>query len=162
MAKTAQLQIRVTPTQKTRLKQLAAQAGQPVSEYVLSRTLPPERERWSELLQRLARADDHRYALAELHDLLDALARIQFAEVLEQAPSERLSSFLQNYVAAMVEHAAARKGVRAPAWVDHVAPLAAPHFATPLASLRLHLLRSAPVAFKRRNIFVDSAVGDRV
>jgi len=26
----------------------------------------------------------------------------------------------------------------------------------------LHLLRAAPVPFKRRNIFIDSSVGDRV
>jgi hypothetical protein len=43
-----------------------------------------------------------------------------------------------------------------------VPPLDEPHFATPLRGLRLHLLRASPVAFKRRNIFVDSSVGDRV
>ncbi len=31
-----------------------------------------------------------------------------------------------------------------------------------LAGLRLHLLRESPVPFKRRNIFIDSSIGDRV
>ncbi len=30
------------------------------------------------------------------------------------------------------------------------------------ARLRTYLLRSSPVAFKRRNLFVDATVGDRV
>jgi hypothetical protein len=62
----------------------------------------------------------------------------------------------------MVEQAADQKHVAPPAWVRDVAPLDAPHFATRLKSLRQHLLRSAPVPFKRRNIFVDAGVGARV
>jgi len=37
-----------------------------------------------------------------------------------------------------------------------------PWFAVPFPSLRPYLLRVSPVAFKRRNIFIDSTVGDRV
>jgi hypothetical protein len=37
-----------------------------------------------------------------------------------------------------------------------------PSFATEPPGLRLHLLRSAPVAFMRRNLFVDASIGDRV
>jgi uncharacterized protein (DUF1778 family) len=162
MAKTAQLQIRVTPAQKARLRQLAAAAGQDVSAYVLDRVLPPAPDRFVGILRRLAREDDHRYALAELHDFVAALAPGQFADAVAPGMAERLSPLLRNYVAAMVEHAAARLGVHAPAWVDRVPPLEEPHFGAPLRSLRLHLLAAAPVAFKRRNIFVDAAVGDRV
>jgi hypothetical protein len=54
------------------------------------------------------------------------------------------------------------KGVTPPTWAGSVEPLDRPHFATPLRSLRLHLLRASPVPFKRRNIFVDSSVGARV
>jgi hypothetical protein len=162
MEKTAQLQIRVAPAQKVRLKRLAAAAGQDVSAYVLDRVLPPARTRFEAILGRLARESDHRYALAELHDFLVGLGPGQFADALEGGVSERLSPLLRNYVAAMVEHAAARAGGRAPAWVRDVAPLEEPHFGAPLQSLRLHLLAASPVAFKRRNIFVDAAVGDRV
>ena len=54
------------------------------------------------------------------------------------------------------------KGVAPPAWTGRVDPLEAPWFATSLKTVRLHLLRSAPVAFRRRNLFVDSSVGARV
>ncbi len=69
---------------------------------------------------------------------------------------------MRNYVAALVEQAARLKEVAPPDWVRHVVPLGQPHFATPLKSLRMHLLTSAPVRFKRRNIFVDSGIGARV
>jgi hypothetical protein len=162
MVKTAQLQIRVTPAQKARLRQLAAAAGQDVSAYVLDRVLPPGRDRFGGILRRLAREDDHRYALADLHDFLAALVSGQFADAVTPGMPQRLSPLLQNYVAAMVEHTAGRLGVRAPSWVDDVPPLEDPHFGAPLRGLRLHLLAASPVAFKRRNIFVDATIGDRV
>lgn len=63
----------------------------------------------------------------------------------------------------MVELAAHRREVPPPAWVRDVEPMEMePRFATPLAGLRLHLLRASPVPFKRRNIFIDSSIGDRV
>jgi hypothetical protein len=46
--------------------------------------------------------------------------------------------------------------------VREVPPLEEPHFATTLEGLRLHLLQVSPVPFKRRNIFIDSSLGDRV
>jgi len=86
----------------------------------------------------------------------------RFRDAVSVPPSAGLSPYLRNYVAAMVEHAAARKGVDPPAWVRDIESLPDPHFPTPLKSVRMHLLRTSPVAFKRRNIFVDAAVGDRV
>ncbi len=73
-----------------------------------------------------------------------------------------LSPYLRNYVAAMVELAAHQRGVAPPVWVRQVPPLEEPHFATSLPGLRLTLLRASPVPFKRRNIFIDSSLGDRV
>ena len=62
----------------------------------------------------------------------------------------------------MIEHAAARMRVSAPPWTRDVLPLQAPWFATEMKKLRAHLLQVAPVAFRRRNLFVDATVGDRV
>jgi hypothetical protein len=70
--------------------------------------------------------------------------------------------WLANYVAALVEQAASRAGIAPPPWVREIEPLVEPRFATPLASLREHLLRASPVPFKRRGLFVDAALGDRV
>jgi len=78
------------------------------------------------------------------------------------ADLDGLSPFLRNYVAATVEQTAHLRKVAPPAWVREVEPLEEPWFAVRFASLRAHLLVASPVAFKRRNLFVDSTVGDQV
>lgn len=161
-ARTSQLQIRVTPEQKAVLKRLSHRAGLDMSAYVLSRVLPDVRLRFAALLESLRGDEEQTYVLAELNDFLTGLTAGELPGAVERASLEGLTPFLQNFVAAMVELAARRLEVLPPAWVREVEPLEAPHFATPLASLRLHLLRSAPVPFKRRNLFVDSSIGDRV
>lgn len=162
MAKSEQLQIRVTPEQKSSLKRLARAAGLDVSEYVLARALPPARLRLASILGVLSRDDDRRYAFAELNDFLAALPAGGFGDAVAAADVSGLSPYVKNYVAAMVELAAKQKRVPPPAWVRDVEPLTEPHFATPMRGLRLHLLQSAPIPFKRRNIFVDTSIGGRV
>lgn len=160
--KSSQLQIRVTPREKAALRKLAAAAGQDLSSYILSRALPSARLRFEELLSRTADETSYRYSLAALNDLLTSIAPADFAETVALPDPPALSPFLQNYVAAMVEQAAHLKEVPPPAWTGRVPPLATPYFAAPLRALRLHLLRASPVPFKRRNLFVDSSVGQRV
>lgn len=160
--KSSQIQIRVSAREKAAIEAFARRAGQSVSAYVLGRALPSARLRFGELVMALADEGKRRFALAELNDLLTGLAAMELQEAVQDANLRGLSPYVQNYVAAMVELASERKGVAAPAWTREVVPLAEPVFATDLAGLRLHLLRSAPVAFKRRNIFVDSSIGDRV
>lgn len=162
MTKSQHLQIRVTPDQKAALKRQARRAGTDVSTFVLGRALPAAASRFAELLRALGREGDPRFPLAELNDLLTALASAELRVVVADGDLRGLSPYLQNYVAAMVEQAAYRNRVAPPAWVHEVEPLAEPRFATALPGLRLHLLSSAPVPFRRRNIFVDSALGDRV
>jgi uncharacterized protein (DUF1778 family) len=160
--KTLQLQIRVTPAQKQALKRLARSSGQDVSSYVLSRALPKQRERFESLVDAVARDDERRFALAELNDLLAHVTRGELENLVSDVPNLPSSPYWRNYVAAMVEQAANRRSISAPGWLADVEPLTEPHFAAPLASLRLHLLRASPVPFRRRNIFVDSTIGDRV
>ena len=161
-AKTGQLQIRVTSKQKAAIKRLARRAGRSVSSYVLSRVLPDERVRFGEILRFLSEESERRFALAELNDFLAGLGPPEFRDTVAEAEIEDLTPLLANYVAAMVEQAAYRLGIDPPTWTSEVEPLEKPHFAVPLRRLRPHLLRSAPVAFKRRNIFVDASIGDRV
>jgi hypothetical protein len=113
------------------------------------------------LVKALGSTEDRRFALAEMNGLLAQLAPTGFSRVVGTCELRGLSPFAQNYLAAMVEHAAQQKNMGAPDWVHGVRPLDEPWFASKLRSLR-HLLRAAPVAFKRRNLFVDSSVGDRV
>jgi hypothetical protein len=155
------LRIRVTQPDKATLEHLAA-AGQDVSSDLLARVLPPGQHRFEELLAILGSDADHRYTLAELNDLLTSLAPADLREAVAHAEFERLSPFLQNYVAAMVEQACYRHEVAAPEWTARIPSLETPYFAAPLKSLRLHLLRASPVPFKRRNLFVDASIGGRV
>lgn len=162
MSRTEQLQIRVTATEKAALKRLARQAGQGVSAYVLSRALPRVRLRFEALVRSIADEDERRFALAELNDMLAGLTRAELLDAINDAQGQDLTPYWQNYVAAMVEQAAQQKGVMPPRWLSAIEPLTEPHFVAPMARLRLHLLRAAPVPFRRRNIFVDSGLGDRV
>lgn len=161
-AKTQQLQIRVTPQQKAALKRQARAAGQDVSTYVLSRLTPSGASRFGGIVKALRSQADHQYALAELNDFLFACPPAAFVEAVADANVGRLSPLHQNYVAAMVEQASAMKSAAPPPWTQDVVPLETPHFATPMKSLRMHLIASAPVPFKRRNIFVDAGIGSRV
>lgn len=161
-SKSEHLQIRLRPAEKAALRRRAAAAGQSVSEYVLSRALPRTAAKVHELAGLLASGAEHPYVLAELHDVLAPLGAGELAAAVEQVPVDRLSPFLANYVAAMVEYTCQRRSVPAPGWTARVLPLETPYFAAPLKSLRLHLLRASPVAFKRRNLFVDATVGARV
>jgi hypothetical protein len=156
------VQIRVTPEEKAVLKNLAESSGQDLSSYILSRSLPANRLRFLGLLRLLRNDVDRRFVLAELNELLASLAPVEFPVAVGTADLTGLSPLLRNYVAAMVEQACRLKAVAPPPWTGSVEPLERPHFASPLRSLRLHLLRASPVPFKRRNIFVDSSVGARV
>jgi len=160
--KTEQLQVRVTPRQKAALKRAARRAGESVSEYVLARVLPSGRDRLEELVHALRDENQRRYALAEINVLLAGLEPVELAEAVAARPDGDLTPYMQNYFAAMIEQAAVQKGIAPPSWLGEIEPLEEPHFATPLAGLRLHLLRASPVPYRRRNIFVDSGVGSRV
>ncbi|MDO8580740.1 MAG: hypothetical protein Q7S13_04600, partial [Candidatus Omnitrophota bacterium] len=86
----------------------------------------------------------------------------EFELAVAQPPVVSLSPYLANYIAAMVEYTAVKKGRRAPAWTRDIPPLEQPVFGSDLGSLKLHLLTHSPPPFRRRNLFVDSTVGQRV
>jgi hypothetical protein len=161
-AKTSQLQIRVAPAQKAELARRARAEGMDLSSWVLSRLLPQSRVRFVELVRALAREPGSSFVLAEIHDLLESLGRGDFATALEALPTSKLEAVSANQLAAMVETRAARLRVRPPGWVSEIGPLEQPWFPTTFLSLRLHLLCNAPAAFRCRNLFVDSTLGDRV
>lgn len=162
-AKTHQLQIRVTAEQKATLKRLARDAGQDLSTFVLSRALPAPRRHFSELVRELAEGADRLPVLAELEELISSLSGTQYHDAFGTAVAEFgvLSRVAQNLISAMVEHGAAERGVPAPTWTAAVPPLEEPYIAKPVASFRVQLLLSSPVAFKRRNVFIDFGSGER-
>jgi uncharacterized protein (DUF1778 family) len=159
--KSTQLQIRVSPSQKAAIQRAARQAGIDMSAYVLARVLPIASRRFSELTRACQEADAPSAALAELNSWLASLGPGELAESVASQPVG-LTPFLANYVAAMVEYACARRGVRPPAWARAIPPFCEPVFGSTLMSLRLHLLTHSPPPFRRRNIFIDATIGDRV
>ena len=161
-AKTAQLQIRLTAAEKRTIQQNARHAELSVSEWVLSRILPSIQRQAQRLLDRLSASEDESYVLAELHDLLSRVQKSELERVFCDPLRLPSSPCLQNQIAAMLELAAHRCGAHVPTWVSDIPPLSTPYFATSLIGLRLHLLANAPPPFRRRNLFVDSSLGDRV
>jgi hypothetical protein len=160
-SKSAQLQIRVSRAEKAAIRQAARRAGMDMSAYVLARVLPAHRARFQALAGACKDLRSARFELAELNGWLTGLMPAALAEALEVAPAG-LPPDAASYVAAMVEYACARSGVAPPAWTRSIPPLSEPYFGSALASLRLYLLTHSPPPFRRRNIFIDSSVGDRV
>lgn len=160
--KSAQLQIRVSLEQKRRLKQLAREASMDMSSWVLSRVLPDEAERFQTLTAALCDEAQRRFQLAELADFLRALPAAAFQRAVAQLPRARLDPETLNHLAGAIELAAQRRGQEPPAWTRTVVSAALPVFGSSLASLRGYLLTRAPVALRRRNLFVDASVDERV
>ncbi len=163
MSKNQQLQIRISAEDKARIQERAAGAGMDVSNWVLNQVLPPvEREFQALCRQLVTRSHARSYIFAELHDLMGKLTGMDFERAVRHGPEISLPSFEVNYLAAMIEYAATLKGVVPPRWIRAVPPLERPWFASSLKSLRLYLLTNSPPPFRRRNLFVDSSVGQRV
>lgn len=160
--KNDQIQLRVSTKKKSLIMRAARRAGLSMSEYIMAKLLPGNMRKFEALMKALSKGAHQSYLLAELNDFLNHLLPQAFIEAVAQAPSVKLSIYQQNYVAAMIELAAHKKLVNAPAWVKEIPPLEQPVFGSDLKGLRLHLLLSSPPPFRRRNIFIDSSLGDRV
>ena len=161
-SRTAQLQIRVSAAQKTAIRRAAEQAGLDMSAFVLGRALPTPAIRFHACIEDCAGPAPAAFGLAELNTLLAGWTAAELRDAIAVAPTAPLTPFLSNYIAAMIEQACERRSVRVPGWVRAVQPLAEPMFASTLESLRLHLLTHSPAPFRRRNIFIDATVGDRI
>jgi hypothetical protein len=159
--KSEQLQIRVSGQQKAAIQRAAAKAGLDMSAFVLSRVLAGNATKFHELSAACI-GPTARFSLAELNSFLSGLSADDLRDAVAAPPALRLGPYFLNYVAAMVEQACAKCGVVVPVWTLTIQPLSEPAFASALMNLRLHLLTHSPPAFRRRNIFIDSSVGDRI
>ena len=160
--KILQLQIRIAPDEKAAIVRQAKAANMGISEWVLSKALPSGRQAFQGALAELKKGANQKFALAELHDLLNEAASAEFEAIVEEPPQVSLPPYLANYVAAMVEYAAVKKGSPAPKWTVEVPALDEPVFGSELLSLKLHLLTHSPPPFRRRNLFIDSTIGERI
>ena len=162
LAKSEQLQIRLSRQEKTAIQRAAARAGMDMSGYVLSRVLSAAAAQFRACIEQCARAHSPGFALAELNSLLAAFSAGELRDAVAAPPPPGLTPFVLNYITAMVEYACAKRSVALPAWTRAVTPLPDPVFGTALQSLRLHLLTHSPPPFRARNIFIDATVGERI
>jgi hypothetical protein len=160
-AKSAQLQIRVSPAQKTAIQRAARDAGMDMSSYVLTLVLPDLTLNFQSLVE-ACRGLEGRFALAELNTFLSSLTPSELRMAAASALPAAMTDYLANYIAAMVEHTCALRKTHPPEWVRDINPLTEPVFASDLESLRLHLLSHSPAAFRRRNLFIDSSIGAQI
>lgn len=163
MNKSAQLQIRVSPEQKNRIKAKADRAGEDVSQWVLGRLLPECADQLQSVIDTLGASPRQRsQVLAEMHDYLVSSDSTQLGRAFINLDLSGLAPFEANYVAAMIETACANRNIASPPWLKNIAPLEEPWFATSLKSLRVYLLTTSPPPFRRRNLYIDSTLGARV
>lgn len=162
IVKNEQLQIRLSASEKSAIKNRARLANMDMSSWVLSNIFPSQQKYFHDLLVKLGESQNKKLLLADLHDFLEKLEANEFKQTLESSPVTELGNYLNNYVAAMIEHAAYKKRAAIPDWINNISPLQKPVFGSDLKSLRLYLLSHSPAAFRRRNIFIDSSIGERV
>jgi uncharacterized protein (DUF1778 family) len=159
--KTSQLQIRVSPAEKSALQRAAARAGLDVSAYILARAQPFAAPEFANAVLQLERGDP-RFALAEVNALLTRLTAAELRDAVAVGPPRQLDAYLATYLAAMVEQACELQSVTVPAWVRETPALNEPVFGSTLQSLRLYLLTQSPAPFRRRNIFIDASINAQV
>ncbi|HEY0776420.1 MAG TPA: hypothetical protein VGD56_00510 [Gemmatirosa sp.] len=114
------------------------------------------------LVGALTETADRRFRMAELADYLRSLPPDAFREAVHAQPRAPLDPDTLNHLAGAIELACERRGHAPPPWTAAVPTATAPSFGSELASVRLHLLTRAPVAMRRRNLFVDASFDERV
>lgn len=161
LKKSEYLQIRVSKQEKEIIKSSAQSAGVDMSAWILQRVLHDKAKQFIHITNKLP-DEKQSFVLAELHDFLAKLKANDFELAVSIEPRIKLTDFQINYVIAMIVHRAKQLNISAPTWIDNYPILPQPYFATNLKNLRFHLLINSPIAFKQRNIFIDSSIGDRV
>jgi hypothetical protein len=94
-------------------------------------------------------------AIAEFLDEFYMRPAARQVMIADEPPS--LAKFEDAYLAAVAEHLARRWGLEIPAWVDQPHRfLERAYFAGGLESLKAILLAESPLAFRKRQIFVEA------
>ena len=161
LKKSEYLQIRISKQEKEIIKSSAQMAGIDMSAWILQKVLPEKSKVFINILKKF-KSEESSFVFAELHDFLARLQVHDFELTLDINPNIQLTDFQINYVIAMIAHRAKQLNLSPPDWIKTYPVLSEPYFGTTLKNLRLHLLINSPIAFKQRNIYIDSTIGDRV
>lgn len=162
--KTKYLQIRVTQEEKKLIERIAKRNNTTISELILDKLLSENlnKDKFQNLVSDLAKSKKPSLVFAEISDFLNKLHGDEFKTAVDEKPKAKLSNYHQNYLAAMIEFSANTKKVNPPEWINEIDVLTEPVFGSKLKNLRTHLLLNSPIPFRKRNIFIDSTVGNRV
>ena len=156
------LQIRMTSEQKEGIRDAAATANTDMSSWILSKVANSQSKEFLLIVEKLASLKEQSYVYAELHDFLSNCNSSSFSLAVQAIPNLNLSTFQLNYVAAMVEQRAQQLHQTLPDWCRETNRLETPYFGSSLKSLSFYLLLNSLIAFRRRNIFIDSSIDDRI
>lgn len=159
--KTDFIQIRISKDEKKRFAKLAKLQGQSLSEWIISKLSSDSSSiEIKKIYAKLRKAEDSSYILALLNDYLMNMPELLWNDALKDSP-ENIDIENLCYIASMIERATEIRGLELPQWVKDIGPLSKPYFGSKLKNLRMYLLINSPIAFRKRNIFIDASVGDR-
>lgn len=126
----------------------------------VARYVPPTIK---ELSTKLLDGESARLCLAEFVDDFLSADRAERIRLTAEKPQSVADPKINAYMAAAVEHLCFQHGVPVPAWVNEPEYfLPVPWFPLNYQNIRAIVLAESPVPFRRRNIFVDSTVLQRV
>jgi hypothetical protein len=163
--KTDHIQIRVTKEEKAAIQAASQRAHLEMSQWILQKILPDPEAKLLTLLAKLKRVENTKNRSFILNELASFLARLSGHELqmaIAKPINIGLSELMDNYVAAMIEQACVFKKIAPTLWLTEKTSVEQPFFGTKLQSMRLYLLIVSPPSFKKRNIFIDSSIGELV
>jgi len=137
-------------------------AGMEMSSWVKKQLFSKDKRTYLDILKHVIPGENNKEGFALFHDFLNNITPTLLADVVVDLPERLRDTLSGNYMAAMVEVACHIKGVIPPLWVQKYKGLMTPYFSSTLPSLRMYLMQSSPPPFRRRNIFIDASIGDRV
>ena len=161
MHKSEYLQIRVSRQEKHIIKESAKAAGIDMSAWILQKVLNDNSKIFIDLIGEFA-TQEQSYVFAAINDFLINLNALDFEYATAIEAISELDDFRSNYIIAMILQRANQLSAPYPDWINKYRILEKPYFGSQLKSLRLYLLINSPPEFKSRNIFIDSAIGERV
>jgi uncharacterized protein (DUF1778 family) len=163
--KTTQVQIRLSFEQKESIRLAAERAGLDMSQWILSKIFSQPKARLLDILTQLKSVQHNKersYVLNDFNAFLSSLDAQSLHDACGEDHKIKLDDLMANYVAAMIERAYFVKNLPSPKWLAEFDGVAEPFFASSIQAVRMHLLISSPPSFRRRNLFVDSSIGDLV
>ena len=156
------IQMRISPRDKKKLVQIARMHNMTLSKWILSKVrIENSVAELKRIYNEFSKRSKESYLFAQLGDYLMNVPNELWLEFVSIKP-ENMESDQLSYVAAIIDQLSVIRDLEKPHWITEIKGHDKPYFGSDLQSLRLYLLIKSPVAFRQRNIFIDSSAGERV